>query len=119
MIRAPRIEANGVPFCSRSDCPSYDGKHCEQTGFMPDVLCGPEVAAMTTEIERLRARDTEWQRVTQHSDPDAFLMAVCGGAPTTTAPLAPRAQWVSRGLRCAPSVDAAPSREPNDAGGGP
>lgn len=54
-MRLPTIAANGVPLCSRTACPSYDGKHCRETGgFMPDVICGPEVAAMVEELRTLR-----------------------------------------------------------------
>jgi hypothetical protein len=109
-----------------------------------------EHAALTAEIERLRARDADWQRVTRVDDPacvhernvrlcscdDANLPQVgdeidacetCDGlvkAPydePVSAPMtpAPRAQWVSRAARSQPATDAQPSREPNNAGGGP
>jgi hypothetical protein len=53
-MRLPTIAPDGVPFCSRKACPSYDGKRCREIGFMPDVICGPEVAAIAEELRTLR-----------------------------------------------------------------
>jgi hypothetical protein len=42
---------DGVPCCTREQCPAYDGKRCELTGFRPDGLCEPVVSAMAGLLE--------------------------------------------------------------------
>ena len=50
--RSPRIEADGVPWCSNDECPCYDGKRCYELGLRPGNICEPEVAAMAARLKR-------------------------------------------------------------------
>jgi len=45
-VRPNVIEGSGVPFCSDKDCPSYDGKRCRITGFVPAGICEPAVVEL-------------------------------------------------------------------------
>ncbi len=54
----PQIIRN-VPHCTTSECPSYDGKRCRQTGFRPDTICEPAVSDMAAVLaEMTRERDS-------------------------------------------------------------
>lgn len=43
MDREPYRDENGLPKCSRDDCPQYDGKRCRELGFRPDAFCEPQL----------------------------------------------------------------------------
>jgi hypothetical protein len=41
--RKPERDKNGLPWCTREDCPQYDGKRCREMGFRPDRFCEPQL----------------------------------------------------------------------------
>ena len=45
------VWANGLPICSREECPEYDGKRCRLMGFRPAHHCEPAMH-MTLEKQR-------------------------------------------------------------------
>jgi thioredoxin reductase len=56
----PRVR-DGVPHCSETDCPQYDGKRCAVIGCRPFAICEPyvermakELASVVAERDRLR-----------------------------------------------------------------
>ncbi len=42
----PEWAVSGLPWCSREECPAYDGKRCRLTGSRPSNICEPAVDAM-------------------------------------------------------------------------
>jgi len=47
---SPHFDERGVPWCTREDCPAFDGKRCELLGFRPGSLCEPQVAEMARQL---------------------------------------------------------------------
>jgi hypothetical protein len=41
--RKPERDKNGLPWCTRDDCPQYDGKRCREMGSRPDTFCEPQL----------------------------------------------------------------------------
>jgi len=75
----PNVGSEGVPRCSYDDCPSFDGKRCEQLGFRPEDICEPAVLVLIRRLaeaegkrdrsDRARPDSKEGGLVpTQHSD---------------------------------------------------
>lgn len=48
----PTWDGNGVPFCDRERCPSYDGKRCRAIGFRPESICEPAVIEMAAALQK-------------------------------------------------------------------
>lgn len=42
----PNVVHQGIPFCARELCPSYDGKRCGLVGCRPDGICEPAVVEL-------------------------------------------------------------------------
>lgn len=55
MKPGPAFDERGVPWCTREDCPAYDGKRCQILGFRPGSLCEPQVAEMARLIRAAQA----------------------------------------------------------------
>lgn len=49
----PSYDQNGLPLCSREDCPQYDGKRCRVLGFRPDRFCEPQMREDYFRIQQL------------------------------------------------------------------
>jgi hypothetical protein len=60
--KVPEVDEHGVPRCTYDDCPSYDGKRCEETGFRPGSICEPAVIDMVEEIRAIRVLRREQGR---------------------------------------------------------
>lgn len=67
---------HGSPFCSRDDCPSFDGKRCSIMGYCPTYLCEPLIEYTRKKgqkclIQTLRKKiddlEHKFRRVTQKS----------------------------------------------------
>jgi hypothetical protein len=43
---SPDIGEGGIPLCSNTNCPAYDGKRCKHIGARPDRMCEPAVAEL-------------------------------------------------------------------------
>lgn len=48
----PEVDENGVPCCAAEECPAYDGKRCELTGFRPGPICEPAVIRLAQDYRR-------------------------------------------------------------------
>lgn len=42
----PEWAVSGLPWCTREDCPAFDGKRCRVVGARPSSICEPAVDAM-------------------------------------------------------------------------
>lgn len=51
MSPVPEVDENGVPRCA-TECPAYDGKRCELTGFRPGSICEPAVLQLVHDHRR-------------------------------------------------------------------
>lgn len=51
----PRWTTGGVPCCSESDCPMYDGKRCYALGTRPDTICEPVVISMAARLDEAKS----------------------------------------------------------------
>ena len=51
----PNVDHNGVPHCTYDECPSYDGKRCEETGMRAGGICEPAVIEMHARLCEARA----------------------------------------------------------------
>lgn len=58
----PSISPSGVPYCTREECGSYDGKRCRAMGFRPDTICEPAVEDMAKLLLKYLPRQPATER---------------------------------------------------------
>lgn len=56
VVMSFRRDNDGVPYCTETSCPQYDGKRCKKLGYEPGVICQPVVVEMAKRLAALESK---------------------------------------------------------------
>lgn len=62
----PTVDETGIPRCTLTRCPMFDGKGCRDSGLQPESICEPAVRTMASELVALRTKASAFTEASRH-----------------------------------------------------